>query len=85
MKLRQVTGFAGFMCRLRDAVDRFWSFCRGRRFYISCPRGNRGVTAGVRRLEVSEVKKDAVLFFDCSLCCRFHDGCNGPRVERLRG
>lgn len=85
MKLIQVIGFAGFMCRLCDALDSFVKALFGHRYYVSCPRGDRGVTAGVRRLEVSEVKKDAALFFDCSLCCRFHDGCNGPRVERLRG
>lgn len=85
MKLRQVTGFAGFMCRLRDALDSFVKALFGHRYYVSCPRGCRGVTVGMSRLEVSDVKKDAALFFDCTICCRYKDSCGGPRVERLRG
>ena len=77
MRLGPVSSLAS---RVRNAIDKFLF---GHRYYVTCPRGNYGVTVGVRRLEVSDVKKDAVLFFGCSGCCSYRDSCSGPHVERL--
>lgn len=77
----RLTWISGLARRARSAMVNFLR----RRYYISCPKGDRGVTAvGCRCFAASEVAEKSVFLFDCARCCRFHECCSGPRVVRLR-
>ena len=75
---RWLSGWISFLGRLDELLF-------GRCYLVHCCKaGGRSMARGVRSSSVGVVVSEAKAVYGCEGCIWYRDGCEGPRVERLR-